>query len=26
MIISPDGGTLFLAGSSQIVVQPTPTL
>lgn len=26
MIISPDGGTLFLAGSSQIVVQPTPAL
>lgn len=26
MIISPDGGTLFLAGSGQIVVQPTPAL
>jgi hypothetical protein len=26
MIISPDGGTLFLAGSTQIVVQPTPAL
>lgn len=26
MIISPDGGTLFLAGSSRIVVQPTPAL
>ena len=26
MIISPDGGTLFLAGSAQIVVQPTPAL
>ncbi len=24
MAISPDGGTLFLAGSSQIVVQPAP--
>jgi hypothetical protein len=24
MTISPDGGTLFLAGSSQIVVQPAP--
>lgn len=24
MTISPDGGTLFLAGSSRIVVQPTP--
>ncbi len=24
MTISPDGGTLFLAGSSQIVVQPLP--
>ncbi|MET0534570.1 MAG: IPT/TIG domain-containing protein [Steroidobacter sp.] len=26
MIISPDGGTLFIAGSNQIVVQPTPAL
>ena len=26
MTISPDGGTLFLAGSTQIVVQPTPAL
>lgn len=26
MAITPDGGTLFLAGSAQIVVQPTPTL
>src|SRR5690606_19800615 len=26
MIITPDGRTLFLAGSTQIVVQPTPTL
>jgi hypothetical protein len=26
MIISPDGGTLFLAGGQQIVVQPTPAL
>ena len=26
MIISPDGGTLVLAGSSRIVVQPTPAL
>lgn len=26
MIISPDGGALFLAGSGQIVVQPTPAL
>lgn len=26
MIISPDGGTLFFAGSGQIVVQPTPAL
>lgn len=26
MIITPDGGTLFLAGSDQIVVQPTPAL
>jgi hypothetical protein len=26
MVISPDDRTLFLAGSSQIVVQPTPTL
>ena len=25
MAISPDGGTLFLAGSSQIVVAPAPT-
>ncbi|MHB8741931.1 MAG: IPT/TIG domain-containing protein [Sulfuricaulis sp.] len=25
MAISPDGGTLFLAGSSQIVVMPAPT-
>ena len=24
MAISPDGGTLFIAGSSQIVVQPAP--
>jgi hypothetical protein len=24
MTITPDGGTLFLAGSTQIVVQPTP--
>ena len=24
MIISPDGGTLFLAGATQIVIQPTP--
>lgn len=24
MAITPDGGTLFLAGSAQIVVQPTP--
>lgn len=24
MAITPDGGTLFLAGSTQIVVQPTP--
>lgn len=24
MTISPDGGTLFLAGSSQIVIQPSP--
>lgn len=26
MIITPDGGTLFLAGSGQIVVQPAPAL
>jgi hypothetical protein len=26
MIISPDGRTLFLAGSTQVVVQPTPAL
>jgi hypothetical protein len=26
MILSPDGGTLFLAGSTQVVVQPTPAL
>jgi hypothetical protein len=26
MTISPDGGTLFLAGSARIVVQPTPAL
>ncbi|HEY0943295.1 MAG TPA: IPT/TIG domain-containing protein [Steroidobacter sp.] len=26
MIITPDGQTLFLAGSTQIVVQPTPAL
>jgi hypothetical protein len=26
MILSPDGRTLFLAGSAQIVVQPTPAL
>jgi hypothetical protein len=26
MIITPDARTLFLAGSTQIVVQPTPTL
>lgn len=26
MIISPDGGTLFLAGTGQIVIQPTPAL
>jgi hypothetical protein len=26
MTISPDGRTLFLAGSTQIVVQPTPAL
>lgn len=26
MIISPDGRTLFLAGSAQVVVQPTPAL
>lgn len=26
MAISPDGGTLFLAGSTQIVVLPTPAL
>jgi hypothetical protein len=26
MTISPDGGTLFLAGSTQIVVQPAPAL
>ncbi|HEY0684109.1 MAG TPA: IPT/TIG domain-containing protein [Steroidobacter sp.] len=26
MAITPDGGTLFVAGSSQIVVQPTPAL
>jgi hypothetical protein len=24
MTISPDGGTLFIAGSNQIVIQPTP--
>lgn len=24
MIVSPDGGTLFIAGSNQIVIQPTP--
>ncbi|HKE94103.1 MAG TPA: hypothetical protein VKB34_07340, partial [Povalibacter sp.] len=24
MTISPDGNTLFLAGSTQIVIQPTP--
>lgn len=24
MILSPDGGTLFLAGATQIVIQPTP--
>ena len=26
MTISPDGGTLFLAGTTQVVVQPTPAL
>lgn len=26
MAVTPDGGTLFLAGSAQIVVQPTPVL
>jgi len=26
MTISPDGNTLFLAGSTQIVIQPTPSL
>lgn len=26
MAITPDGGTLFMAGTSQIVVQPTPAL
>jgi hypothetical protein len=26
MIISPDGRTLFLAGGTQVVVQPTPAL
>ncbi len=26
MAITPDGGTLFLAGSARIVVQPTPAL
>jgi hypothetical protein len=24
MTISPDGGTLFFAGATQIVIQPTP--
>jgi hypothetical protein len=26
MAISPDGGTLFIAGSTQLVIQPTPVL
>ncbi len=26
MTISPDGNTLFIAGSTQLIVQPTPTL